>query len=432
MAFGEAKISPETKTSEKSKKIPYNVIAQPKTTAPQLKGVVEEARPHFKDIKVNPGFDPRAAHPIEKRTFEYLMSLHLSNAQRTHDPVGQRNRYNAGGGADNHKATNISIVHNLEDGVERIANTQHNTAFRLWHFQETMLEAGWSQAMINEAEFDVEVVYVQDTKAEMEVFDTLNGTGIRVVGNDIKFISKWARNLPDELAMYAVLKVTNRKLPDFQTWHIEPFATLAQNTTSVALGKFKQAAKQNKTAWNNLIDACTNQPQDTALHERLAMKLPLYKVCNELIDDIPLLKDAEQDNVQTIQGWTFGLDRHYLTELYDNKDVWNLFKKWIQNELQRNIDSYNYIYDGIKKGILPKSAKSNVKGTLADFNYTGLRAAQKDHQSIAFLTIYNFWKSTEYQEAFPNGVKGLGKDVLDILRREVHDDFMKTDFANSK
>jgi len=423
MAFETAKTASETTASN---------IAQNNTPTPQMKTILEEARPYFKDIKVNPGFDPRVAHSIEKRTFKYLMDLHLSNAQRTHDPAGQRNRYNAGGGADNHKATNISIVHNLQDNVERYANTQHNTAFRLFYFQETMLQEGWSQAMIDEAEFDVEVVYVPDTKAEMEVFDTLNGTGIRVVGNDIKFISKWARNLPDELAMYAVLKVTNRKLPDFQPWHIEPFATLAQNKTSVALGKFKQAAKQNKTAWNNLIDACTKHPEDTGLHERLAMKLPVYKVCKELIDDIDLAKNAEQDNVQTIQGWTFGLDRHYLTELYDNKDVWNLFKKWIQNELQRNIDSYNYIYDGIKKGILKKSEKSNVKGTLADFNYTGLRAAQKDHQSIAFLTIYNFWKSDEYQDAFPNGVKGLGKDVLDILRREVHDDFMKTDFANAK
>lgn len=423
MAFGAAKTSPNTQA---------NSIAQPKTPTPQMKEIVEDARSHFKDIKVNPDFNPQAAHPIEKRTFQYLMSLHLSNAQRTHDPAGQRNRYNAGGGADNHKATNISIVHNLKDGIERIANTQHNTAFRLYHFQETMLKAGWSQAMINEAEFDVEVVYVADTKDEMEVFDTLNGTGIRVVGNDIKFISKWARDLPEELAMYAVLKVTNRKLPDFQTWHIEPFATLAQNKTSVALGKFKQAAKQNKTAWNNLMDACINHPKDTALHERLAMKLPVYTVCKELIDDIDLTKDAEQDNVQTIQGWTFMLDRHYLTELYDNKEVWNLFKMWIQNELQRNIDSYNYIYDGIKKGILPKSSKSDVKGTLADFNYTGLRAAQRDHQSIAFLTLYNFWKSDEYQAAFPQGVKGLGKDVLEILRNEVHTAFFEDPFKNKK
>lgn len=423
MAFEAATTAPKTTAKN---------IDQPSIPTPKMKEIVEEARSYFKDIKVNLGFNPQVAHPIEKRTFLYLMSLHLSNAQRTHDPVGQRNRYNAGGGADNHKATNISIVHNLRDGVERIANTQHNTAFRLYYFQETMLEAGWTQEMINETEFDVEVVYVPDTKAEMEVFDTLNGTGIRVVGNDIKFISKWARDLPEELAMYAVLKVTDRKLPDFQTWHIEPFATLAQNKTSVALGKFKQAAKQNKTAWNNLIDACTNRPEDTVLHERLAMKLPVYKVCKELIDDIDLIKDAEQDNVQTIQGWTFMLDRHYLTELYDNKEVWNLFKTWIQNELQRNTDSYNYIYDGIKKGILPKSAKCQVKGTLADFNYTGLRAAQKDHQSIAFLTLWEFWKSKEYQAAFPSGVKGLGKDILDTLRLEIHHDFMKTDFSNTK
>lgn len=399
---------------------------------PTMAELIENASVHYKKINQDFNWDPVYFHPLEKRTHGYLKSIQVSSSQREHDPAGQKARYNKNGGAKIHVASNISITHNRSTGKESYSNTQHGTCYKLWSFENEKLSEGWTQDEIDAFEHTVEVVYVNNASEEMDVFDTLNATGIKPVSQEQTIIARYFKGIPEDIAVVRILQATGRKFSPFQTWHPAPFGGtngLADNFKIVSKGKFVAACKSDPQ-WSNLITSVKDNPTNEQNHFSIISKMAIYKWFKEVIDVIPEFASEEKDSVQLAEGAVELLLNPNARILHSKPEPWDTFVEWFKDTISTDKAQYNYVIAGPKgkAGV----NRSDYKFVQDDFCYTGLRAAQKDATSIAFLLLWNFWTSKKYTKKFPQGVKGLGRSTVDLVRQAVHPSYMIADFNTSK
>lgn len=399
---------------------------------PTMQELMAKANSDYLKIHQDINWNPSNFHPLEKRSHGYLKSVHVSSSQREQDPAGQKTRYNKNGGAKTHVSSNISLTHNKSTGKESYSNTQHGTCYKLWSFEKEKLQEGWSQEKIDAFDHTVEVVYVDNDSEEMDVFDTLNATGIKPVSQEQTIIARYFKGIPEDVAVVRVLQATGRKFAPFQTWHPAPFGGnmgLAYNSKIISKGKFVASCKADPK-WADLLKAIKNDPGNTQNHFGIIQDMAIYKWFKQVIDIVPEFAKEEKDSVQLAEGGVHLLLNPNVKVLHARPEPWDTFIQWFKTTIAADKAQYDYVVAG-PKGKAGVNRK-DYKFVQDDFCFTGLRAAQKDASSIAFLLLWNFWTSNLYQEKFPQGVKGLGRDTVDLVRQAVHPDYMSGDFAKSK
>jgi hypothetical protein len=399
---------------------------------PTMKEVMNAAHPVFEKINQDSNWDPTYFHPLEKRTHSYLKNCKVSSSQRKHDADGQKSRYNKNGGAKTHVSSNISITHNRSTGEESYSNTQHGSSYKLWSFEQKQQNNGWSQEQIDAFEHTVEVVYVNSNSEEMDVFDTLNATGIKPVSQEQTIIARYFKGIKEDIAVVRVLQATGRKFSPFNSWHPAPFGNtkgLADNRKIVSKGKFVSACKADPQ-WAELIRAVDANPTNEQNHFAIVKKMAIYKWFKEVVDIIPEFASEEKDSVQLAEGAVDLLLNLNVKVLHSKPEPWDTFVQWFKTTIAADKAQYEYVINGPKgkAGVNRKEYKFSQD----DFCYTGLRAAQNDASSIAFLLLWNFWSSKEYIKNFPQGVKGLGRTAVDLVRQAVHPSYMNAEFNTSK
>ena len=399
---------------------------------PTMAELMSTAHPHYLKINQDINWDPTYFHPLEKRTHKYLMSRKVSSTQREQDPVGQKSRYNKNGGAKTHVSSNISLTHNRSNGEESYSNTQHGSCYKLWDFEQKKLAEGWSQEQIDTFEHTVEIVYVKNDSEEMDVFDTLNATGIKPVSQEQTIIARYFKGIKEDVAVVRVLQTIGRKFAPFQSWHQAPFggpAGLADNVKVVSKGKFVAACKADPK-WIELIKAVDANPTNEQNHFAIVKKMAIYKWFKEVVDVIPEFAAEEKDSVQLAEGAVELFLNPNVKVLHSKPEPWDTFVQWFKTTIAADKAQYEYVVAG-PKGKAGVNRKE-YKFIQDDFCFTGLRAAQKDASSIAFLLLWNFWISKEYTKKFPQGVKGLGRTAVDLVRQAVHPSYMNAEFNTSK
>jgi hypothetical protein len=399
---------------------------------PKMGELMKEAHSHYSKINQDGNWDPTYFHPLEKRSHGYLKKTKVSSYQRKLDHAGQKTRYNKNGGAKIHVSSNISITHNRSTGEESYSNTQHGSCYKLWDFEQKKLAEGWSQEQIDAFDHTVEVVYVNNDSEEMDVFDTLNATGIKPVSQEQTIIARYFKGIKEDIAVVRVLQATGRKFAPFQSWHQAPFGGsngLADNFKIVSKGKFVAACKADPQ-WAELIRAVDANPTNEQNHFAIVKKMAIYKWFKEVVDIIPEFAAEEKDSVQLAEGAVELFLNPNIKVLHSKPDPWNTFIDWFKATIAADKAQYDYVIGG-PKGKAGVNRK-DYKFTQDDFCFTGLRAAQKDESSIAFLLLWNFWTSKEYTKKFPQGVKGLGRTAVDLVRQTVHPSYMNAEFNTSK
>lgn len=399
---------------------------------PTMKELMSEAHSHYLKINQDINWDPTYYHPLEKRTHGYLKNCKVSAYQRKLDHSGQKTRYNKNGGAKVHVSSNISLTHNESTGEESYSNTQHGSCYKLWDFEQKKLAEGWTQEQIDAYEHTVEVVYVKNDSEEMDVFDTLNATGIKPVSQEQTIIARYFKGIKEDIAVVRVLQATGRKFSPFQSWHPAPFGGsngLADNYKIVSKGKFVAACKADPY-WKELIEAIDKNPTNEQNHFAIVQKMAIYKWFKQVVDVIPEFAAEEKDSVQLAEGAVELLLNPNVKVLHSKPEPWNTFVDWFRTTIAADKAQYDYVVAG-PKGKAGVNRKE-YKFIQDDFCFTGLRAAQKDASSIAFLLLWSFWDSKEYIKKFPQGVKGLGKTAVDLVRQAVHPGYMIAEFGKSK
>lgn len=413
-----------------------SLSANPQIVNPYVEPTMAElminAHSHYSKINQDINWDPTYYHPLEKRTHGYLKDRKVSSSQREQDPAGQKSRYNKNGGAKTHVSSNISITHNRSNGEESYSNTQHGSCYKLWDFEQKKLAEGWTQEQIDAYEHTVEVVYVKNDSEEMDVFDTLNATGIKPVSQEQTIIARYFKGIKEDIAVVRVLQATGRKFAPFQSWHPVPFGGpngLADNYKIVSKGKFVSACKADPR-WKELIEAIDKNPTNEQNHFAIVQKMAIYKWFKEVVDVIPEFAAEEKDSVQLAEGAVELLLNLNVKVLHSKPEPWDTFIDWFKSTISLDKVAYDYAINGPKGKAGVK--RKDYKFVQDDFCFTGLRAAQKDASSIAFLLLWSFWTSKEYIKKFPQGVKGLGRTAVDLVRQTVHPGYMIAEFNNSK
>jgi hypothetical protein len=399
---------------------------------PTMQELMSKAHFAYEKINQDSNWDPTYFHPLEPRTHGYLKSCKVSSSQREHDALGQKSRYNKNGGAKTHVSSNISVTHNKSTGEESYSNTQHGSCFKLWDFEQKKLASGWSQEQIDAFEHTVEVVYVNSDSEEMDVFDTLNATGIKPVSQEQTIIARYFKGIKEDIAVVRILQATGRKFSPFTSWHPAPFGGqggLADNFKIVSKGKFVAACKADPQ-WAELIRAVDANPTNEQNHFAIVKKMAIYKWFKEVIDVIPEFAKEEKDSVQLAEGAVDLLLNPNVKILHSKPEPWNTFTQYFQDTISADKAQYDYVVAG-PKGKAGVNRK-DYKFTQEDFCFTGLRSAQKDGSSIAFLLLWSFWASEAYTKKFPQGVKGLGRTAVDLVRQAVHPSYMNAEFNSSK
>ncbi len=408
-----------------------NLIIDP-YIEPTMAKLMKDAEHFYSKINESPNWDPTHFHPLKKRTHGYLKTCKVAQTQRELDPQGQKSRYNKNGGSKNHLSSNISLTHNLQTGKETYSNTQHGSCYKLSNFEKKKLAEGWTQEEIDSYEWMVEIVYVNDDSEEMDVFDTLNATGIKPVNQEQTIIARYFKGIPEDIAIVRVLQAIDRKFSPFQHWHPAPFGGpngLADSNKIVSKGKFVSSCKSDPL-WIKLIESVKSDPSNEQNHFTIIQSMAVYKWYREVIDIIPAFAYEEKDSVQLAEGGVELLLNPNVKILHSKPEPWDTFIEWFKTTIAEDKAQYNYVVNG-PKGKAGVNRKE-YKFVQDDFCYTGLRAAQNDAKSIAFLLLWNFWTSDLYQKKFPQGVRGLGRTTIDLVRTAVHPDYMSGEFSKSK